>query len=804
MSAVVNFFKSNKKKTNKSDESASAIQRGKGLSASMRYYRSNRPDSHFKDRSSNGGVYLGTNDNAGYEESLQGQDSSFEGPSPTNVQSQRYKPSVASSVVSSSSRRNWYRSPYEVVTEPKTKKSSRSCPGGAPSHNPLNSSHILRNRHHSPVLGSSRHQMQYPTIHEVSGCYENYAPGSSDSQQQLYEQHPESSQKRDKFSRSHNLSNTSKTVRGPGSFVGPNQRSNYNQTDRHPAFGSILPGYRNKYHHTTSEYGSADPSPTNQFPNSMPVASSTSDVYPIGGGDDFENTDYDSDSDAMPTDLVQLCTQQLRRVNGKCKKNKEAARRYQARNLKLLSELQRVNEQLENEKNNNKILRKQLLSAKEENRRLSSCLLQISENVPPAHYPNQHFQQFIGAGEAMCSRTDSNTDLQPFSIPCGMSHFREHLKPIPKNLFANQITDPIDESEQREELKSFRQDEKDSQESEFSYNDYNMERPRRIAGNDIHNTSSCKLSPPMGKYADKVIELDRDSVELNLNVNNSLMHTDAKTDDGYSTMLQEQKPDTASKVLSNAEKYIQSETAGVEAKSTNESPVNQNHLKGTSALSDRNDTVEESIGYLAASNNAPDNSAKKLDTKSRNYYAPRRSFSDSDISKLCLEENEESADDIVWSNEEDGSYVPQSELLDYNSCDDENGRERVVKISEEMPHRRPRALPRSHERNGSLKISKRSKFCHYSPKRHDYSSSYSSDDDAIRVIAKQLRKRGEVVHFKPPQRKNLAVVNCNGQLFRHFGPQERQAIAQFEYLRDIPTDVSGLLSSPDPHSPERE
>lgn len=139
----------------------------------------------------------------------------------------------------------------------------------------------------------------------------------------------------------------------------------------------------------------------------------------------------------------------------------------------------------------------------------------------------------------------------------------------------SQITDPIDESEQREELKSFRQDEKDSQESEFSYNDYNMERPRRIAGNDIHNTSSCKLSPPMGKYADKVIELDRDSVELNLNVNNSLMHTDAKTDDGYSTMLQEQKPDTASKVLSNAEKYIQSETAGVEAKSTNESPVNR-------------------------------------------------------------------------------------------------------------------------------------------------------------------------------------------------------------------------------------
>lgn len=39
----------------------------------------------------------------------------------------------------------------------------------------------------------------------------------------------------------------------------------------------------------------------------MPVASSTSDVYPIGGGDDFENTDYDSDSDAMPTDLVQVC-----------------------------------------------------------------------------------------------------------------------------------------------------------------------------------------------------------------------------------------------------------------------------------------------------------------------------------------------------------------------------------------------------------------------------------------------------------------------------------------------------------------
>ncbi|KAI1731500.1 hypothetical protein Ddc_00322 [Ditylenchus destructor] len=801
MSAVVNFFKGNKKKSNKSDESA--IQRGKGLSASMRYYRSNRPDSHFKDRSSNGGVYLGTNDNAGYEESIQGQDSSFEGASPTNAQSQRYRHSAASSVVSSSSRRNWYRSPYEVVTEPKTKKSSRSCPGGAPSHNPLNSSHILRNRHHSPVLGSNRHQMQYPTIHEVSGCYENYAPGSSDSQQQLYDQHPESSQKRDKFSRSHNLSNTSKTVRGPGSFVGPNKRSNYNQTDRNPAFGPVQPGYRNKYHHTTSEYGSADPSPTNQFPNSMPAVSSTSDVYPIGGGDDFENTDYDSDSDAMPTDLVQLCAQQLRQVTGKCKTYKETARRYKARNVKLLSELQKMNEQLENEKNKNNILLKQLLSAKEENRHLSSCLVQRSENIPPAHHPNHHFQQFIGAGEAMCSRTVSNTDLQPFSIPCDMSHFREHLKPIPKNLFANQFTDPIDENEQHQELKSFRQDEKDSQESEFSYTDYNTEQPRRIAGNDIHNTSSCKLSPPIGKYADKVIELDRDSIELNFNVSNGLKHTDAKNDDGYSTMLQEQKTDTASKVLTNAEKYIQSETEAAEAKCANESPVNQNQLNGTS-LSDRNDTEEEYIGHLAASNNAPKNSSKKLDTNSRSSYAPRRSFSDSDISKLCLEENEEQADSNVWNGEEDGSYVPQGELLDYNSCDDENGRNRVVKISEEMPHRHQRALPSSHERNGSLKLSKRSKFCHYSPKRHDYSSSYSSDDDAIRVIAKQLRKRGEVVHFKPPQRKNLAVVNCNGQLFRHFGPQERQAIAQFEYLTDHPTDVSGLLSSPDPHSPERE
>lgn len=59
-------------------------------------------------------------------------------------------------------------------------------------------------------------------------------------------------------------------------------------------------------------------------------------------------------------------------------------------------------------------------------------------------------------------------------------------------------------------------------------------------------------------------------------------------------------------------------------------------------------------------------------------------------------------------------------------------------------------------------------------------------------MSKQLRQKGELVHFRPPRK---SLVNCERSLFRQFGSRERQAIAEFDYLRDEQTDVSGLLSN---------
>lgn len=64
-------------------------------------------------------------------------------------------------------------------------------------------------------------------------------------------------------------------------------------------------------------------------------------------------------------------------------------------------------------------------------------------------------------------------------------------------------------------------------------------------------------------------------------------------------------------------------------------------------------------------------------------------------------------------------------------------------------------------------------------KRGDYSSSYSSDDDAIRVLAKQLRQRGQLIRFRP---KRKSVLHPEKDLFNYIGPKERKALAEFKFL----------------------
>ncbi|KAI6182482.1 hypothetical protein M3Y97_00384800 [Aphelenchoides bicaudatus] len=73
------------------------------------------------------------------------------------------------------------------------------------------------------------------------------------------------------------------------------------------------------------------------------------------------------------------------------------------------------------------------------------------------------------------------------------------------------------------------------------------------------------------------------------------------------------------------------------------------------------------------------------------------------------------------------------------------------------------------------------------------SSSYSSDDeriqDAIEIQTKQLKPRGEVVHFRPSRR---SILNKGRNVYRRFGPNERKAVAEFDYLNDLSTNSSGL------------
>ncbi|CAJ0572381.1 unnamed protein product, partial [Mesorhabditis spiculigera] len=71
-------------------------------------------------------------------------------------------------------------------------------------------------------------------------------------------------------------------------------------------------------------------------------------------------------------------------------------------------------------------------------------------------------------------------------------------------------------------------------------------------------------------------------------------------------------------------------------------------------------------------------------------------------------------------------------------------------------------------------------------------SSASSGDERCAIIQRQLRRRGECVRYNPPRQQMSQ---------RHFKPKfskyERDALAEFNYLIDMSTDVSGLLSSPD-------
>ncbi|VDN50879.1 unnamed protein product [Dracunculus medinensis] len=72
-------------------------------------------------------------------------------------------------------------------------------------------------------------------------------------------------------------------------------------------------------------------------------------------------------------------------------------------------------------------------------------------------------------------------------------------------------------------------------------------------------------------------------------------------------------------------------------------------------------------------------------------------------------------------------------------------------------------------------------------------TSFSSEEDVstMELIERQLRRRGDCVRFIPPRRTVREAT------FRRYGRRERSALAEFDYLLDLSTDASAIASSPD-------
>ncbi|KAJ1371755.1 hypothetical protein KIN20_033757 [Parelaphostrongylus tenuis] len=81
----------------------------------------------------------------------------------------------------------------------------------------------------------------------------------------------------------------------------------------------------------------------------------------------------------------------------------------------------------------------------------------------------------------------------------------------------------------------------------------------------------------------------------------------------------------------------------------------------------------------------------------------------------------------------------------------------------------------------------------YNEKMNEDNPVSSSDDETYRILERQLKKKGGVVRFHPPR------ATVQPRHYKRFGKMERCALAEFDYLQDISTDVSALQSSPEAH-----
>ncbi|ETN76686.1 hypothetical protein NECAME_03355, partial [Necator americanus] len=142
------------------------------------------------------------------------------------------------------------------------------------------------------------------------------------------------------------------------------------------------------------------------------------------------------------------------------------------------------------------------------------------------------------------------------------------------------------------------------------------------------------------------------------------------------------------------------------------------------------------------------------------------------------------------------SYAPlpdftiNNELVPQRSLSDTDIRSLVLQEEEKDEMRKVQQQMRKDPRSRSNSIRKDYDYYvrGYNEKMDDDGSVSSSEDETYRIIEKQLKKRGEVVRFQPPR------VTVQPRHYKRFGKMERCALAEFDYLQDISTDVSALQS----------
>ncbi|XGW19058.1 hypothetical protein V3C99_003126 [Haemonchus contortus] len=148
------------------------------------------------------------------------------------------------------------------------------------------------------------------------------------------------------------------------------------------------------------------------------------------------------------------------------------------------------------------------------------------------------------------------------------------------------------------------------------------------------------------------------------------------------------------------------------------------------------------------------------------------------------------------------SFVPlpdftiNNELVPQRSLSDTDIRTLVLQETEKDEMRKLRDLPVEKQYCSRAKPVRKDYDYYvrgYNEKMEDDGSISTSDEETCRIIEKQLKKKGDVVRFQPPR------VTVHPRHYKRFGKMERCALAEFDYLQDISTDVSALQSSPDSH-----